>query len=185
MEPAVDAAIRVFWEHGYEGATLDDLTAAMGINRSSLYAAFGNKEGLFRAVVQRYAQTEMAYVGEALAKDTAHELARHYLFSNVRAITADGKPRGCLSIQGGLSGSLEDQRVVEFLRESRLEAERAIADRLSELQRAGSLPAEADPAELATFLSATTGGMAVAAASGQSRARLQAVAERALSAFPH
>src|SRR6478752_8329148 len=101
-DEALDRAVEVFWRQGYEGTTLDDLTGAMGINRPSLYAAFGNKEATFRRAVERYSQVDMSYVAEALAQTTTRAVAEHYLRSNVVAITRPGKPAGCLSVQGGL-----------------------------------------------------------------------------------
>src|SRR6188768_3303601 len=69
-DAALDCALRVFWEKGYEGASLTDLTDAMGINRPSLYAAFGNKESLFRKAMERYVEGPASYIGEALCETT-------------------------------------------------------------------------------------------------------------------
>ena len=66
VDKALDRALEVFWRKGYEGTSLPDLTEAMGINRPSLYAAFGNKESLFRKVLQRYTDEHMAFIGAAL-----------------------------------------------------------------------------------------------------------------------
>src|SRR5271155_5979707 len=68
---ALDKALRVFWKHGYEGASLTDLTEAMGINRPSMYAAFGNKEELFRKVLDRYENSAAAYDARGLDEPTA------------------------------------------------------------------------------------------------------------------
>src|SRR5579863_5602053 len=76
---ALDAAMRVFWEKGYEGASLDDLTQAMGINRSSLYASFGDKEELFNRVIARYAQGPIAFIHEALQQTTARAVIENLL----------------------------------------------------------------------------------------------------------
>ena len=132
LDVALDAAIEVFWRQGYEGTTLDDLTRAMGINRPSLYAAFGNKEETFKRAVARYAQVDMAYVDEALDQPTARAVAEHYVRSNVLAITDPSKPPGCLSIQGGLSGATTDQRVVDFLNSSRAAGEARFAERFAQ-----------------------------------------------------
>lgn len=183
-DEALDAAVEVFWRQGYEGTTLDDLTTAMGINRPSLYAAFGNKEEIFKQAVTRYAEVDMAYVGDALAEPTARTVAEHYLRSNVLAITTPGKPAGCLSIQGGLAGSPEDQRIVRFLADSRASGERRLAERFRRAVAEGDLDADEKPAELAKYLVAVSAGLAVQASAGASRASLQRVAERALLAFP-
>lgn len=183
-DEALDRAVEVFWRQGYEGTTLDDLTGAMGINRPSLYAAFGNKEATFRQAVARYAEIDMAYVGEALAEPTARAVAEHYLRSNVRAITTPGKPAGCLSIQGGLAGSAEDERVVRFLADSRASGERRLAERFRRAVAEGDLAADERPADLAKYLSTVSAGLSVQASAGASRASLMRVAERALRAFP-
>src|SRR2546422_11461457 len=79
VEKALDLALRVFWEKGYEGTALSDLTEAMGINRPSLYAAFGNKEALFRKALDRYADGPASYVREALNEPTARAVVERLL----------------------------------------------------------------------------------------------------------
>lgn len=184
LDVALDAAIEVFWRQGYEGTTLDDLTRAMGINRPSLYAAFGNKEETFKLAVARYAKVDMAYVDEALDKPTARAVAEHYVRSNVLAITEPTKPPGCLSIQGGLSAPATDQRIVDFLSESRSAAEARFTERFTRAINDGDLPSDEDPAELAKYLNTVTSGLAVQAAGGAKRSALAKVADRALAAFP-
>ncbi len=184
LDDALDAAIEVFWRQGYEGTTLDDLTAAMGISRPSLYAAFGDKEATFKRAVERYTVVDMDYVNAALAQPTARAVAERFVYSNVRAITNPGRPAGCLSIQGGLSGSKTDRRVVEFLNASRAASEDRFAQRFRRAVAEGDLAAGEDPAELAKYLNTITSGLAVQAAAGASRAQLTRVADRALLAFP-
>lgn len=184
LDDALDQAIEVFWRQGYEGTTLDDLTGAMGINRPSLYAAFGNKESTFKSAVARYATVDMAYVGEALAEPTARAAAEHYLRANVDAITTPGRPAGCLSIQGGLSGSPDDESVIAFLNDSRQAGERQLADRFRRAIAEGNLPSTEDPAELAKYLATASAGLAVQAAAGTPHEQLMTVAERILRAFP-
>jgi len=184
LDDALDHAIDIFWRQGYEGTTLDDLTDAMKISRPSLYAAFGNKEATFKRAVERYAVIDMAYVSDAITEPTARLVAEHYLRSNVLAITAAGKPAGCLSVQGGLSGSPEHHRVVAFLNESRAAGEATFAERFKRAIQEGDLTADEDADDLAKYLATVTAGLAVQAASGASRAALSRVAERALRAFP-
>src|SRR5262245_63511915 len=95
-EEALDAALEVFWRKGYEGASLPDLTEAMGINRPSLYAAFGNKEELFRRVVARYIEGPGTCVREALALPTARAAAAALLEATIDIVTDAKNPRGCL-----------------------------------------------------------------------------------------
>jgi AcrR family transcriptional regulator len=184
LDAALDRAIEVFWRQGYEGTTLEDITDAMKISRPSLYAAFGNKEETFKRAVARYVVVDMAYIDDAIAEPAARLVAEHYLRSNVLAITEPGKPAGCLSIQGGLSGSPEHHRVVSFLNESRRGGEARFAGRFQRAINDGDLPASENAAELAKYLATVTAGLAVQAAGGASRADLASIAQRALLAFP-
>src|SRR5215211_3297202 len=102
-DQALDKALKVFWKKGYEGASLPELTRAMGINRPSLYAAFGNKEGLFRKALDRYAEGPAAYVGEALAEPTARGVAERLLRGAAELLAGPRSPRGCLLVQGALA----------------------------------------------------------------------------------
>ncbi|MDQ0896046.1 TetR/AcrR family transcriptional regulator [Agromyces ramosus] len=184
LDDALDRAIEVFWRQGYEGTTLENLTTAMDVSRPSLYAAFGNKEETFKRAVERYATVDMAYIDEAIAQPTARQVAEHYLYSNVSAITAPGRPAGCLSVQGGLSASSEHQRVVSFLSESRAAGEAKFAARFQRAIDEGDLAADENARELAKYLATVTGGLAVQATGGATRQELRHIAERALLGFP-
>ena len=102
VEKALDQALSVFWEKGYEGASLPDLTEAMGINRPSLYAAFGNKEKLFRKALDRYEAGHTAFVGDALAQPTARKVVEHLFSGGIELVTGPRNPRGCLAVQAAL-----------------------------------------------------------------------------------
>ena len=105
VDETLDRAMTVFWRQGYEGASMAQLTKAMGINAPSLYACFGNKEGLFRAVVDRYEARHEAFMDGILAQPTAHAVAEAYL-QGVAAFCADTggqNPPGCLMLKGALS----------------------------------------------------------------------------------
>lgn len=179
-DAALDRAIEVFWRHGYEGASLNDLTAAMGINRPSMYAAYGNKEELFRRAVGRYAEQDMAYAREALAEPTAYAVIEKFLRANADALTRTDRPAGCLSIQGGLAGGSS----ARFLAASRLAGEAALAARLARAVDEGDLPAGTDPAALARYVMVVSEGNAVHAAAGVDRASLHATVDLALRAVP-
>jgi AcrR family transcriptional regulator len=183
-DAALDRAVEVFWRHGYEGASLADLTDAMGINRPSMYAAYGNKEELFRRAVARYAEQDMAYAREALAQPTAYEVIESFLRANVEALTRADRPSGCLSIQGGLAGGSDDGQVARFLSESRLAGERALADRLARAADEGDLPAGTDHAALARYVMTVSEGNAVHAAAGVDRESLLATVDIAMGAIP-
>ncbi|TQS40132.1 TetR/AcrR family transcriptional regulator [Cryptosporangium phraense] len=182
-DAALDRAVEVFWRHGYEGTSLTDLTEAMGINRPSLYAAYGNKDELFRRVVARYADIDMAYAREALAQPTAHAVIETFWRANVDALTRPDRPAGCLSIQGGLATGSDDGHVAEFLAASRRTGEAALAERLGRAVAEGDLPAGTDPVALARYVMVVSEGNAVHATAGADRAALNAVVDVALRAI--
>ncbi|GAA2642674.1 TetR/AcrR family transcriptional regulator [Paractinoplanes durhamensis] len=183
-EAALDRAIEVFWRQGYEGASLSDLTEAMGINRPSLYAAYGNKDDLFRLAVARYAEVDMAYAKEAFAEPTAYAVIEKFLRANADALTRTDRPAGCLSIQGGIAGGSDGGRVAQFLAESRLAGEAALAGRLARAIDEGDLPPGTDPGALARYVMVVSEGNAVHAAAGVGRASLHATVDIALRAIP-
>ncbi|WP_435205486.1 TetR/AcrR family transcriptional regulator [Micromonospora sp. bgisy143] len=183
VDEALERALEVFWRQGYEGASMSDLTAAMGINKPSLYAAFGSKEELFRKAVARYADQDMGYARHAIAQTTAYEVVATLLRENVLAVTRPDRPAGCLSIQGGTACSSVNAPVAEFLAASRLAGERALADRFARAVAEGDLPADADPAALARFVMSVTEGQAIHAAAGVPREQLRQTAEIALTGF--
>src|SRR6202163_2274511 len=99
VDKALEAATLVFWRKGYEGTSLSDLTRAMGINRPSLYAAFGDKETLFRKALDRYVEGPGAYVREALKQPTARAVTQQLLRGAADLLTDPHHPSGCLMVQ--------------------------------------------------------------------------------------
>lgn len=180
----LDAALRVFWEKGYDGTSLSDLTEAMGINRPSLYAAFGDKEALFRQVLERYERGPVAYMTEALNEPTARNAVKRMLQGTVAVLTCPQSPHGCLYVQGALACGDESSKMRQELATRRSAGELALRKRLKKAKEGGELPARADPADLARFYMAVMHGMSVQAAGGASRASLEGVAETALKAWP-
>ena len=181
---ALDAALRVFWEKGYEGASLSDLTEAMGINRPSLYAAFGDKESLFRQVLERYEQGPAAYISEALCEPSARHGVEKMLYGTVAALTRPNSPHGCLLVQGALACGDESSAMRKELATRRTAGEVALRKRLKRAKEEGEFPASVDPTDLARFYMAVMHGMSVQASGGASRAALESVAETALRAWP-
>ncbi|GAA2018670.1 TetR/AcrR family transcriptional regulator [Pseudokineococcus marinus] len=181
---ALDQAVLVFWAQGYEGASLSDLTAAMGITRPSLYAAFGAKEDLFRAALGRYSAGPGAYGTRALEEPTAHGVATAFLHGAVDTTTGPDRPHGCLGVQGGLTTSPGDRAVRELLATWRNDACARLAERFRRAAAEGDLPAGSDPDLLAEVLMTVANGIAVQAAGGTGRERLRAVADAALRTWP-
>jgi AcrR family transcriptional regulator len=183
-DKALDSAMQVFWRKGYEGTSMVDLTTAIGINSPSLYAAFGSKEGLFRAVLERYDERRKTFMKDLIAAPTAHEVAERFLHG-VAAFAADtgGKnPPGCLLLQSGLSCG--DSVIPDELARHRAEKEAALRERFECAVRDGDLPRTANPATLARYLSAMANGICIQAASGASTEQLHEIAALALAAWP-
>jgi AcrR family transcriptional regulator len=183
-EKALDAAMRLFWSKGYEGTSLDDLTGAMGINRPSMYAAFGNKESLFRQAVQRYTTRPGCHVQAALQQPTARAVAEHVLRGTAELLTNPRHPRGCLLVQGALACGDDAKSVRATLTAQRNAGEAALRKRFKRAKAEGDLPRDADPADLARYLATITHGMSVQSAGGATRRDLMNIAEIAMRAFP-
>lgn len=184
VDQAADRAMTVFWKKGYEGASLSDLTAAMGINAPSLYAAFGSKEGLFKRVLERYDERRQGFMDKVLAAPDALGVARNYLegIAEFAADTNGGQnPPGCLLVQ---NGSCADQTIPEEVARHRAEKEAKLRDRFLLAREQGDLPESADPAALARYLSAMANGICMHAAAGATVEELREIARMALASWP-
>jgi AcrR family transcriptional regulator len=182
-EKALDEAMEVFWRHGYEGATIAELTSAMGINPPSLYSAFGSKEGLLKAALDRYSQKRDEAMREVLGAPTAHEAVKRLLLRLADMQTDSKNPPGCLLVAGGLACGAGAENVPFELAARRAQTEEQLRDRFVRAKQDGDLPASTDPAALARYLSAVIVGMGVLASSGASREELREVALMSLAAF--
>jgi len=183
-ERALEAAMRVFWRHGYEGASLTALTEAMGISRPSLYAAFGDKAGLFREAVARYGSGPGRYVRRALGLSTAREVAEALLRGAAALATDPAGPGGCLWVQAALVASAESAAIRAEMAALRVGGSVQIQARLERARRDGDLPAHADPATLTGFIVSLMNGMAVQASNGLDSTSLNRVIDLAMTAWP-
>lgn len=183
-EAALDAAMDVFWEHGYDGASLELLTSAMGISRTSMYAAFGNKEALFLAVLHRYEQGPGEYVQTSVRAPTAHDVARSYLDGAVRAGTQPGRPAGCLGVRAALAVGITGQTVQNLLTRWRVGNRDDLRDRFQRAIDEGDLPSAADPDLLARHLTTVGDGISVQATSGTPAATLHRVVDAVMQQWP-
>ena len=184
MDQALDQALHVFWEKGYAGTSITDLTEAMGINPPSLYAAFGNKEKLFKKALDRYEGLRDQILEEAFAAPTAREAVTRLLEGTAERLSDKCNPRGCLMVQGALSGGEECEAVKRDLASRRARVEALIRKRLRRAKREGDLPSDADAAALARFVATVMHGMAVQAAGGVAPKELRAIVNTALRAWP-
>ncbi|MFF0487926.1 TetR/AcrR family transcriptional regulator [Nocardia sp. NPDC004068] len=182
---ALRRAMEVFWEHGFEGTSMSDLTAAMGINSPSLYAAFGGKEQLFREAVELYGRTDGGHTGRALrAEPTARASIEAMLRDNAAAYADDSTPRGCMVVLAGSTYTTRNTAVRDFLIEKRRRTIDDIRARLDRGVAEGELPAETDTAELADFYGTVLFGLSVQARDGAGPTQLHRSIDRAMAAWP-
>jgi AcrR family transcriptional regulator len=183
-EAALEKAMRLFWAKSYEGTSVADLTQALGISRPSLYAAFGDKQSLFRAALERYATGPAGYVAAALRKPTAREVAKRLLRGAADLQTGAGNPGGCLTVSGAIACGDEAEPVRHALSAHRAAGVALLRRRFEQAKAQHDLPKHSDPAALARFLAATVYGMAVLASGGASRKELEQVICMAMKAWP-
>ncbi|WP_058995737.1 TetR/AcrR family transcriptional regulator [Leptolyngbya sp. NIES-2104] len=184
IDIALEQALLLFWRKGYLGTSLTDLTEAMGINRPSLYAAFGNKETLFRKALDRYRDQHTAYYQDALEEPTARRVIERTMQGVVDLVTNPSNPSSCLITHSLLACADPDDPLHRELAERRAAGEIAIRDRFERAVSEGDLPPDVDPATLARFVLTVNAGLSVQAAGGASRAELLQVVQMALQACP-
>lgn len=175
----------LFWRHGYEGASIAQLTDAMGVNAPSLYAAFGSKEALYREALKFYlgglGDIGVARLNEA---PSAKEGVRQVLLEAARAFTRPGYPRGCMVGVGSLRCAEENRIAAEETTALRKRSQAAFAARLRRAKKEDELPASADLVAMTDFYSSVVEGMSVQAQDGASRARLVRIGELAMKSWP-
>jgi AcrR family transcriptional regulator len=184
LDQALDAAIEVFWRRGFEGTSLSDLTTAMKLSRPSVYAAFGNKEALFRKALARYAETRTAAMDAALRAPLVKDAVQRFLREFVASATDPATPPGCLTVQGGVTPDASGPAIHAALAKVRHDGHAALTSRLQQAIDEQDLPADSDPADLALYVTTLTQGIAVQAASGATRPQLDRVIDRALATWP-
>lgn len=185
VDEALNKALMAFWRRGFEGTSLTDLTEAMGISRPSLYAAFGNKEELYRRALDRYAETgPWSIQRSALAEPTARAVVEALLRKAATSLTDPNHPAGCMAVNGALSCGEASDAIRQELCERHSAGEKELQARFEQATSDGDLRADANPAALARYVSTLLQGMAVQAAGGATREELLGVAEMALKSWP-
>lgn len=180
-DAALKRAMDVFWERGFEGAALADLTHAMGINRPSLYAAFGNKEELFAEALALYERVEGSIITRLLEDaDTARNGIEATLRHNAKVYVEEGRPRGCMIVLSSLVGTPDSEAVRGLLGERRHAGKMELNNRIERGKAEGDVPHDTDSWALACFFSAVLQGMSVEARDGASMADLNAIVDVAL-----
>lgn len=183
-DAALDRALKVFWEKGYEGSSLTVLTKALGISRPSLYAAYGNKEQLFKKVLDCYEVGPMMFRTYAMQEPNARAVAEHLLNGTIENITDEDTPSGCLFVQAALSCGEESEDIRQELNMRRASTEQALSRRFAQAVNDGDLPSHTDPDRLARYVTTVQHGLCVQATGGATRKELLEVVDMAMMAWP-
>lgn len=181
---ALAAALKVFWQRGYESASLSELTEAMGITKPSLYACFGNKEALFRQALELYEREKLCYIRKALDAPTARAVAERLLRGALDIQCSANDPQGCLGVMStvGCGGEAESIRKEVFAR--RASSEAAMIERFAQAHDEGDLPPPFTPEAIVCYLTTVVQGMALKAAAGVPRRDLEQLVETTLAFWP-
>jgi len=181
---ALRRAMEVFWERGYEGTSLSDLTEAMGIERPSLYAAFGCKEALFREAVDLYNEIEGVPAQRVLeTAPTARQAIETMLRDYAATYTQAGKPPGCMIVLSALLGTPQNKDVRDHLARHRRESRVALKARIARGMVEGDVPQTADAERIGGFYATLLEGLSIQARDGASRLDLEAIIDGAMAAW--
>jgi AcrR family transcriptional regulator len=184
MDEALEKALKIFWTRGYEGASIAELTKTLGVNKPSLYAAFGNKEELFYKALMRYATGPVAFVNDVLKEPTARTVAECFLVKAAEFLTDPLHPKGCMIVQGALSSGENAELARNTLIQFRQSYENQLAERFAKAIVEGDLSSDANPKSLAKYLATLHQGMSVQASSGATKDELLDIAHLALKVWP-
>ncbi len=181
-DAALSQAVDVFWDGGFAATSLDDLTAATGMNRPSLYGAFGDKQALYRKAFDRYRERTRVAMAEAFGGDPPLRAAlrRAYDIGIAIYLSGDSGPRGCFIIGTAVAQAVTDPDIRAALADTLREIDDAFRARIARAQRNGELSADADPAKLAKLASATLYSLTIHARAGLGRPALEAIADAAV-----
>jgi len=177
---ALDVAMRLFWERGYEGTSIADLSQAMGIHPSSIYAAFGDKQELFALAAKRYADIPAQYMVKALEQPTLRGFILAAFDNTVEFLGSKEHPSSCFTLTGAISCGTDTESAKALMRKMRLQNEAAIKARLLKARKAGEFPREENIDDYTRYLSSLLSGLAIQAANGSTRSELKRTANLAL-----
>ena len=184
-EAALEAAMLVFWKRGFEGASMAELTEAMGLSASSLYAAYGDKQALFSLAVARYLETRAQYAMEALAKPTLPEVVRALFYNTVEFLAGPGHPPNCMTLGGAMGCSTSGAEARELMTEVRQQNEVAMRQRFLQARKNGEMSMETNLDDYTRYISMMLAGLSIQAANGATGAELKRLAKMALRQMGH
>lgn len=185
-EAALDKAMTLFWQYGYEATSLSDLVEATGAKAPTLYAEFVNKEGLFRAVLDRYI-ARFASKNEACLfceEQTVEEALRNYFTAVATCFTSKDTPAGCFMINTSAALAASSKEIAKTIKSRHAVQEQTLSQFLQLRQSRGEIPAEKNVAELAQFLSCILQGMSISAREGASFETLMQITDTTLRLWP-
>ncbi len=184
-DQALETALQLFWRHGYEGTSIADLTAAMGVTPPSLYTAFGSKEQLYREALDRYGASYGSFTARALSEEpTARQAVERILREGIELCCGGPEPRGCMLATGVLTCSPEHALVAADLSRRRLATIAAMKKRFDRAIAEGELSPSTDTQALAAYYAAVVQGIAIQARDGVGARVLRTMADLALHAWP-
>lgn len=183
-DEALEAALFVFWQKGYEGASFEDLSTATGVARPGLYAAFGNKEGLFLKAVDFYCARYLGFMSAALEEPTSLKVVERILRGSLELHTMDPDHLGCLGLNGALACSDAGESIRLELVRRRESSQSELKRRLDRAQKESDLPSTVNAAALASYVMAVSQGMAVQAKAGASKKALGEMVRHVLGMWP-
>jgi len=179
-DAALEAAMLLFWERGYEGTSMADLTQAMGLNPSSIYAAFGDKHALFSLAVERYMKTRAQYATKALEAPTLKRVIRALFDNTIAFLTTPGHPPTCMTLAGAVGCSLDASPARDLMTAIRKQNQVALKERLLKARKSGELSKEINVDDYARYLSTIVAGLSIQAANGSTKTELNRTAQMAL-----
>lgn len=183
-EEALLKARNLFWRQGYEGTSMSDLVAELGIASARIYKAFGSKERLFREAIAHYEKEEGGFSDRAFAAESDVRAAFKRLLTDAAQLYSQPDlPRGCMVVAAAASVSAENDAIKSWLAQHRQQRTQQIIDRLRQAVRNGELPADTDPDSLGDYFAMVLHGLAIQARDGVAKARLLAAVDVALAAL--
>ena len=170
----------LFWKRGFEGTSMADLTEAMGLNPSSIYAAFGDKQALFSLAVKRYMETRAQYARKALEQPTLEKVIHALFNSTVAFLTTPNQPPTCMTLAGAVGCSVDASPARDMMTEIRKQNELALSERFLRAQKSGELSKDVNVDDYTRYLSTIIAGLSIQAANGSTKAQLKRTAQMAL-----